>query len=102
LGRRAPSNRLVAWVRAGRHLRRGLAAALIGVACWWAAAVAAAAAGRGGAGWLHLVFVWLLWDAVKLTLAGPAGLVWAAQARWGRRARPAPPAEAPAAAPAGV
>ncbi|MDW4572633.1 sulfate permease [Microbacterium sp. M3] len=70
-----PTNILLAAIFTRRGLKWGVPAMLIAVLYFLAAALCAGLVERGAAGWLNLVVLLFLWNALKFVAVGPASLV---------------------------
>lgn len=75
LRRFMPTNILLAAIFTRRGLKWGVPAMLIAVLYFLAAALCAGLVERGAAGWLNLVVLLFLWNALKFVAVGPASLV---------------------------
>ena len=81
LRRYMPSNILLDLIRTRNGLKWGvpamlLAAPYLGVAAWCATLVES-----GGPGWLHLVVLVCIWNALKMVIIGPVSVVLLVRAR---------------------
>jgi len=76
LQRFAPTNRLIAAVRSRRGLKWGVPAMLLAVPYLLIANMLLTLTHEGAPGWLHLVVLLCLWNAIKMLLLGPISLVW--------------------------
>ena len=79
--RYAPTNLVIAATRTRRGLRWGIPAMFLAipyllVAYWCVVTIRA-----GGPGWLNLLVLLCVWNSLKLTLNGPASIVWLLHAR---------------------
>ena len=83
LRRYMPTNRLLDAIRRRRNLRWGVPAMLLAVPYLLIGSIctSALAAGAGAPGWLHLVVLWAVWDAMKFIIMGPVSLVLLVRAR---------------------
>ena len=94
LRRYMPTNILLAALRTRRGLRWGVPAMLIAIPYLVAAVGCAALLERGGGGWLNILVLLFVWNALKFLIAGPVCLarlvhvrVWEARARRSARVR---------------
>ena len=71
----APTNLLLNRIRTRRGLKWGIAAMLLAAPLLLAAAACTAGIQNGGPGWLNLLLVILIWDALKFLLMGPVSVV---------------------------
>lgn len=81
LRRYMPSNILLDLIRTRNGLKWGvpamlLAAPYLGVAAWCTALIES-----GGPGWLHLVVLVCIWNALKMVVIGPVSVVLLMKAR---------------------
>lgn len=81
LRRYMPSNILLDLIRTRNGLKWGvpamlLAAPYLGVAAWCTALIES-----GGPGWLHLVVLVCIWNALKMVVIGPVSVVLLVKAR---------------------
>lgn len=61
-----PTNRAIAWLRTPRGLKWAIPVALIATPAYlFAMSICTAIIDTGGAGWLHFVFLWAFWNAMK-------------------------------------
>ncbi|WP_229118877.1 sulfate permease [Enemella evansiae] len=70
-----PTNRLLDAIRTRRGLKWGIPATLLAIPSLFAVALCRALIEDGGPGWLHLLVLLCIWNAMKLTIIGPAS-VW--------------------------
>lgn len=88
LQRYAPTNRILSWLRRRENLRYGVPAMLLAapylVAGWLIITVVEA----GAPEWLRLIFLLLLWNAMKFIVFGPISLIKLARSKL-RESRPA-------------
>jgi hypothetical protein len=84
----APSNRLTSRLRTRGGLGSALAAIAAGAAYLFATVICTMLLDRGGPGWLNVLVLLFIWNAFKLTFAGPAILVARARQRMARRRSP--------------
>jgi hypothetical protein len=75
-----PTNRWVARLRANPTWRGCAASLALGLVCLVAAGTLGTLIQHGAPGWLNLVVLILGYDAIKLTVLAPVGLVWVARA----------------------
>jgi len=88
LSRYMPTNILLAALRTRRGLRWGVPAMLIAIPYLVAALVCAGLAERGGNGWLNILVLLFVWNALKFLVAGPVCLARLVRVRVGEaRAR---------------
>lgn len=75
LQRYAPSNIVLRWIRSRRGLKWGVPAMLLALPylgfAFWCSSVAAG----GGPGWLNLLVLLSLWNAMKFIMFGPISLI---------------------------
>lgn len=81
LRRYMPTNRLLDAIRRRRNLRWGVPAMLLAVPYLLIASICTNALDQGAPGWLHLVVLWSVWNAMKLIIMGPVSLVLLVRAR---------------------
>ena len=74
LRRYMPTNILLAALRTRRGLRWGVPAMLIAIPYLVAAVGCAALLERGGGGWLNILVLLFVWNALKFVIAGPVCL----------------------------
>lgn len=74
LRRYMPSNRLLDAIRTRRGLKWGVPAMLLAIPYLLAAAVFRDLFGSGGPGWLNLLVLLCIWNALKLVIIGPVSL----------------------------
>ena len=74
-----PVNRLVVAARTQPDWRWAPVALLVSLACFLASASLTVAIDEGASGWLNLIVIVLLIDAIKTLLLVPASLAWAAR-----------------------
>ncbi len=74
LRRYMPTNILLDAIRARRGLRWGIPMMLLAVPYLYAASVCAELIDNGGPGWLHLLVMLFIYNAMKFTLMGPISL----------------------------
>lgn len=79
--RHAPTNLLLNAIRTRRGLKWGIPAMLLAVPYLAVAHWCTTLIGDGGPGWLHLVVLVCIWNALKLALFGPVSLVMLAKVR---------------------
>ncbi|SFS16610.1 hypothetical protein SAMN04487846_3337 [Microbacterium sp. cf046] len=75
LRRFMPTNILLAAIFTRRGLKWGVPAMLIAGAYLFSAVLCAGLAERGAPGWLNLLVLLFLWNALKFVAAGPTSLV---------------------------
>ncbi len=76
-----PTNRLLDAVRRRRNLKWGIPAMLLAVPYLLIASICTNALDRGALGWLHLVVLWSVWNAMKFIIMGPISRVLLVRAR---------------------
>lgn len=81
LRRYMPTNRLLDAIRRRRNLKWGIPATLLAVPYLLIASICTNALADGGPGWLHLVVLWSVWNAMKFIIMGPVSLVLLVRAR---------------------
>lgn len=85
----APTNLLLDRIRSRHGLKWGIPTMLLAVPFVLAAATCVAGIHDGGPGWLNLLVILFIWDALKFLVMGPASLFLLARARaqeaWARR-----------------
>ncbi|MBM7231317.1 MULTISPECIES: hypothetical protein [Actinomycetes] len=81
LRRYMPTNRLLDAIRRRPNLRWGIPAMLIAVPYLLIASICTNAIAAGAPGWLHLVVLWAVWNAMKFIVMGPVSLVLLVRAR---------------------
>lgn len=72
---RAPTNRLLNWLRIREHLRWGMIAVLPGIACLGIAFLATVLINAGWTEWLYLVVALGIWNGLKLCFFGPWSVI---------------------------
>lgn len=88
LRRYAPTNILIGAIFTRRGLKWGMLAMLLAGPYLLAAALCVGWIERGGPGWLNLLVLLFLWNAIKFVVVGPVSLLWLARVRVGEaRAR---------------
>ncbi len=70
-----PTNILIAFIRRRRGLKWGVPAMLLAVPYTLAAMWCLDLIDHGGPGWLHLVILVCLWNAMKFIVVGPVSVV---------------------------
>ena len=70
-----PTNILLDAIRSRRGLKWGVPAMLLAVPYLYAASLCALLAERGGTGWLYLVALVCVWNALKFAWIGPVSAV---------------------------
>lgn len=88
LRRYMPSNRLLDAIRTRRGLKWGVPAMLLAIPYLLAAAVFRDLIEGGGPGWLNLLVLLCIWNAMKLTIVGPVSVVLLIHARATERVEP--------------
>lgn len=81
LRRYMPTNRLLDAIRTRRGLKWGIPAMLLAIPYLLAAAVFRDLIEGGGPGWLNLLVLLCIWNAMKLTIMGPVSVVLLIHAR---------------------
>ncbi|KJL36445.1 sulfate permease [Zafaria sp. J156] len=81
LRRYMPTSRLLDAIRTRRGLKWGIPAMLLAIPYLLAAAVCRELIEDGGPGWLHLLVILFIWNAMKLTIIGPVSLILLIRAR---------------------
>lgn len=81
LRRYMPTNIALDAIRTRRGLRWGLPAMLLALPYLYAASVVTTLIADGAPGWLHLVILLLVWNAMKFIIMGPVSLVLLIRAR---------------------
>jgi hypothetical protein len=74
LRRYMPTNRLLDAIRRRPNLRWGIPAMLLAVPYLLIASICTNALADGAPGWLHLVVLWGVWNAMKFIVMGPVSL----------------------------
>lgn len=75
LRRYMPNNILLDAIRTRRGLRWGVPAMLLAIPYLYAASICVQLIEDGGPGWLHLLVLLFIYDAMKFTIMGPVGLL---------------------------
>lgn len=93
LRRYAPTNVVLAAIFTRCGLKWGMLSVLVAGVYLLAALVCVGLVERGAPGWVNLLVLLLLWNAIKFALAGPVSLLWlirlrATERRARRLARP--------------
>ncbi|NNG37733.1 sulfate permease [Flexivirga sp. ID2601S] len=81
LRRYMPTNRLLDAIRRRRNLKWGIPAMLLAVPYLLIASICTNALADGAPGWLHLVVLWAVWNALKFIIMGPVSLILLIRAR---------------------
>lgn len=81
LRRYMPTNRLLDAIRRRPNLRWGIPAMLLAVPYLLIASICTNALADGAPGWLHLVVLWAVWNAMKFIIMGPVSLILLIRAR---------------------
>lgn len=81
LRRYMPTNILLDLIRSRRGLKWGVPAMLLAAPYLLAASICTSVAVSGGPGWLNLVVLWCVWNAMKFTMIGPISVVLLARIR---------------------
>lgn len=75
LRRYMPTNILLDAIRTRRGLRWRVPAMALAIPYLYAASICAQLAENGGPGWLHLLVLLFIWNALKFAFIGPISLV---------------------------
>lgn len=82
----APSNIALDAIRARRGHKWGIPAAMVLVPIYlYAASLTTAVIERGAPGWLNIVVLVLIWDALKLAVMAPVSVMFLVRARLAER-----------------
>ena len=81
LRRYMPTNRLLDAIRRRRNFKWGIPATLLAVPYLLIASICTNALDQGAPGWLHLVVLWAVWNAMKFIIMGPVSLILLIRAR---------------------
>ena len=81
LHRYMSTNRLLDVIRRRRNLKWGIPAMLLAVPYLLIANICTNALDPGALGWLHLVVLWSVWNAMKFIIMGPVSLLLLVHAR---------------------
>ena len=81
LRRYMPTNRLLDAIRTRHGLKWGIPVMLLAAPYLLIANICTALIADGGPGWLHVVVLWSIWNAMKFIIMGPASLVLLVRAR---------------------
>lgn len=81
LRRYMPTNVALDAIRTRRGLKWGAPAMLLAAPYLLAAGICADLIADGGPGWLNLIVLWGVWNAMKFLIMGPMSLVLLARAR---------------------
>lgn len=81
LRRYMPTNRLLDAIRRRRNLRWGIPAMLLAAPYLLIASICTNALTAGAPGWLHLIVLWSVWNALKFIIMGPVSLILLIRAR---------------------
>lgn len=76
-----PTNILIDAIRTRRGLKWGVPAMLLVIPYLYIAATCRTLLEQGGPGWLHLIVVVCIWNALKMLWLGPVSLVLLVRAR---------------------
>lgn len=87
LRRYMPTNVALDAIRTRRGLRRGVPAMLLAVPYLYVTSVCVTIVNEGGPGWLHLLVILFIWNALKFLIMGPISLVLLVRARLADRRR---------------
>ncbi|WP_205620831.1 sulfate permease [Intrasporangium chromatireducens] len=91
--RYAPTNLLLNTIRTRRGLKWGIPAMLLAVPYFYAAAICTTIINDDGPGWLYLLVLLLVWNALKFIWIGPTSIALLARARFAARQRPLHPTD---------
>ncbi|MFT4083906.1 MAG: sulfate permease [Nocardioides sp.] len=84
----APSNIMLDAIRSRRGLKWGIPAALVLVPAYlYGGSIAITLIERGGPGWLNLVVLILIWDALKFAVMAPVSIALLVRTRLAERSR---------------
>jgi len=84
----APSNVALDAIRSRRGYKWGIPAALVGVPAYaYAASITTAFIENGAPGWLNIVVLVLIWDALKFAVMAPVSVALLVRARLAERSR---------------
>lgn len=75
LRRHMPTNRLLDAIRTRRGLKWGIPMMLLAAPYLLIADICITLIADGGPGWLHVVVLWSIWNAMKFIIMGPTSLV---------------------------
>jgi hypothetical protein len=75
LRRYMPTNRLLDAIRTRRGLKWGVPAMLLAGPYLLAASICTSLINDGGPGWLNLLVILFIWNAMKFLIMGPVGIV---------------------------
>lgn len=75
LRRYMPTNRLLDAIRRRPNLKWGIPAMLLAAPYLLIASICTNALADGAPGWLHLVVLWAVWNAMKFITMGPVSLI---------------------------
>lgn len=78
---RAPTNRLLAWLRQRDRLRLGVPFMLLGTTYWAVAVLVALWIQAGASSWLNLLVLLAFWNGAKFIVFGPWSVVLLTAAR---------------------
>lgn len=81
-----PTNILLDLIRTRRSLKWGVPAMLLAVPYLASAVWCARAVTDGGPGWLNLIILVAIWNAMKFIVMGPVSVLTLARRRWHERA----------------
>lgn len=87
LHRYMPTNRLLDAIRTRRGLKWGTPAMLLAVPYLFAASICTTLIAAGGPGWLNLLVVLFIWNALKFIVLGPMSMVLLVKTRLSEHAR---------------
>lgn len=75
LRRYMPTNIALDLIRTRRGLKSGIRAMLLAVPYCFAASICTSLIADGGPGWLNILVILFIWDAMKFAIMGPISLV---------------------------
>lgn len=81
-----PTNILLDAIRTRRGLRWGIPAMLLAIPYLLIANLCVQAIADNGPGWMHLVVLWSIWNALKMLWIGPISVILLIRARLHERA----------------
>ncbi|NYE93875.1 phosphotransferase system glucose/maltose/N-acetylglucosamine-specific IIC component [Psychromicrobium silvestre] len=84
LRRYMPTNRLLDAIRTRRGLKWGIPAMFLAVPYLFAASICTSLMADGGPGWLNLLVLLFIWNAMKFIVMGPITAVLLARTRLGK------------------
>lgn len=75
LRRYMPTNILLDLIRTRRGLKWGIPAMLLAIPYLLVAGICTTLLAEGTPGWVNLVVIWAVWDALKFLIMGPVSLI---------------------------